>query len=1606
MMQREVLSEEIVRCFLESQFLKDRHLTRKEIQQRIRSSEWQSFFDALPEIAMENGMFHSVKVEEAARKHIGLFADSPPEGWVRHAFLYVRGMLFPGMEEQASDPERYEEGRAFFLQIMRGIYSAESAYLPFDPTYHMQLVDLKSPLAKGSTAEYGRFKRLVRSHYVYEFMRFGADITPFNTVGHMCGVHYVAMMMAYQLKKAGIPVDLGLISGAAAGHDIGKYGCRRNEERRVPYLHYYYTDYCYNRFGLPGMAHIAANHSTWDLELEDLSVEALLLIYADFRVKSIRENRDGESCEVIRFYSLDESYDVILSKLDNVDEAKKHRYEKVYSKLKDFERYMEEQGAKTQIPENYSSYEDCEPVREKRSVVFLAGTDIIDQLKFRAIDHNIRLMAEFHGEGGFGRIIESARSELQWKNLRTYLNILAEYSIYMPEKQKLLTLEFLYDLLSDREADIRGRAAEVLGRLIARFREEYKKELPEGIQQGDVVVTNVSLFEHYLKKIISPDKKLTDQHREWLQGCLHVFVMEVLRNCRVYCRHRYVEVFERCYRMEDISDDLRLVFLRALMDIDIRYCTDSFARTVSEFLEVCEALPERKLKVASALVRIRFFPGVEEVSHFDDLLALQREKYGDVSFDDVLNTMFLDDLKLVTPWVEKIANILLMKNYAMFQAKGDPVDQGRLLHIATHLGNLIKISSSVVTRLYAGKTLVQLVGKLSDEQRTEVAVELFNGLEIGDYQFSRYIPDYLGKILLYLPPKELDEFINDLKELMEEGSEMSAVSVVNTFYVAAVSYRNYGERFGEDAAVSEERKFRFLRLILKAFAGYNRSLAQEAFWVIGSKIFGSEELSLPEKEEIFQHCGKKLLMILDERKEKQLDFFNDAASLNHLYRFISEYLTEIGEIICSYPEKVAFFPGTFDPFSLGHKAVAKAIRDQGFEVYLALDEFSWSKNTQPHLERRKIMLMSTASEEHMYLFADDFPVNIDNPADLKKLKDVFAGREVYVAVGTDVIRNASCYRKKPVENSIHSMNHITFARASSGALSAREDEKVYPITGKRIHLSVKKYYEDISSTRIRENINRNRDISNLIDTFAQNYIYRKNLYQREPTYKHMLQAKEMSISELGTVPHDAAVLAGERLAQKGGKAGAALDYLFRPGVRGICIEGGTSERRLLGIAAAHRVDADGFYEEFRDVELAAHVRTASCGSAAVIGFFFPQSARGISNISQILLTELLTGLLAKGYTYAVYHPVDGAGDQESIHEALRRQGFVNIAESGKTPLLAVDMKAPNIIFRDVEAVIKSPFNKNPHVLRALEMAHSRLLHALTSICPGELVLSFNTNAAYNKIISKVAALNGVPNTPDPSGRKGPYLAAPYGKALRHVVVPNTVTKALHVEKYFYRDLKNGFRVAERYGYSSLDNQAAVLKSFHRPVILIEDLLHKGYRMNKLLPYLENAGVEVKAVVTGVLTGKARDHMLQTGRRVESAYYIPSINIWLNERDCYPFIGGDGIDIGEVAAFDTKSHSINLIMPYAYPDFIKRNDPSAVYRYSMACLENARDILKVLEEEYQRVFEKNLTLKRLGEVISNPKIPFPGAGINYDDSVAPSVFVESDIERLMRTGGKF
>ena len=214
--------------------------------------------------------------------------DPPEKGWGSFCYRYISGLMYPD-NGFAPGAETWREGAEFYLTVLQVLLDHERQALPFDPMMDFAFLTEEEYGGCEKAGEYRRLMAAWRKEYVYELMRLGLEYTPFRTLSHISGVHYIAMTAARGLAEAGVEVDLALISGAAAAHDLGKFGCRPGE--RVPYLHYYWTDQWLLARRMEGISHIASNHSTWDLELESLSVESLLLIYADFRSK---QSRDAE----------------------------------------------------------------------------------------------------------------------------------------------------------------------------------------------------------------------------------------------------------------------------------------------------------------------------------------------------------------------------------------------------------------------------------------------------------------------------------------------------------------------------------------------------------------------------------------------------------------------------------------------------------------------------------------------------------------------------------------------------------------------------------------------------------------------------------------------------------------------------------------------------------------------------------------------------------------------------------------------------------------------------------------------------------------------------------------------------------------------------------------------------------------------------------------------------------------------------------------------------------------------------------------------------------------------------------------------------------------
>lgn len=1508
-----------------------------------------------------------------------LCPGEPSEGWLAYAYDYARRLLYP----EKTDAEPFAPGAVFLLSVLQVLFAAEAELLPHDPAWTFDFLTDDELAGSPCAPSYQRFLRLWRREFVYELMRLGLEVTPYRTLEHIAGVHHLAVTAARALRKSGVAVDVALVSGAAAGHDLGKFGCRPGE--RVPYLHYFYTDQWFRRRRMTDIGHVAANHSVWDLEPDYLSVEALLLIYADFRVKQLH---DAQGREITRISTLAQAFQVILDKLDDVDGEKQKRYTRVYARLEDFEQFMVSRGVDVTM-----SGGDTPPLPEKHTAL-MTDDEALRALTLRCVGHNMELMHRLTDQRSFARLLEEARGETDWRRLRAYLAVMESYSLYLHIPQRVQTLTFLYELLMHREGDIRRQAAALLGEIIAGFHAGYAKERPADIRPGPRAITDVDQWRLYLDKILYPDHKLMPQHRRWIGYTLKFAVGSLLSHCPGREERFLTPVFAYYRRPEDLDDYTAFQLLDTAAALPDTAYTASRARQMTDFAAALSLRKDLTIRMAAVLLLdrlARLYP--EDGRALEAVTAVPDGDSGTLRYlkqdvlsqgaplllpEDVVSEIFLDNLKTATPWITKQGNLRLLTDFA--RSGKSPA-----LHIATHLSNLIKVSDRVTVRHSAGNALLALAPRLTADQRNEVAVELCRGLELGQQEFTKYIPDYLGRFALWLPPAELDEVLDDLRVNLSSSDSRVTASVLDTVGVIYEAYDAYRSRFPETDDAYRRRRERLLGLLMRGLSGIDGATRQEALFVLGRRVFGSGELGRHEKRRAFMLTQRKLLSAQDEFPGEGLTFYYRAAMLGKLYRFITEERLFHKGFDFGAPRPVAFFPGTFDPFTLSHKGIVRAIRDQGFEVLLAIDEFSWSKKTQPYRLRRRIAAMAVADVFHVSIFPEDFPVNIANPENLHELRAAFPGRSVSIVVGSDVVLHASSYKKPVTPDSIHTFDHVVFRRTEPDA----EPADYSCITGKVLELTLPPQLEEISSTRIREAVDANRDISNLIDPTVQEFIYRRGLYLREPQDKPVLRTEDLSF--LPASPETAEKFLRTMLSVP---TAAALRTQIES--RGddvmVCRD---TDGTILGAASYACLDSARLFARLGDPALSGLVRQNAGGRTLLIsGLFVPRGERQ-SDLCQLLITEVLTLALSREFTYALYLPLEGAVSGYG-RQLLTLQGFVPAGDS--TDALAVDMRCPIVLSRNVDTAVKAPFSSSPRVLAAIAAAHRRLQAALTKLQPGSLVLSLSAGVIYHRLLQRITGRNGVPAEPTTPRVLGPDICVPYGKILRGVAVPNTVTKTLRTDKVYEPDLST-YSIEAYPDYSPLPDQVRTIHAFARPVILVDDMLHDGKRIRRLALLLAETNTPVDQVLVGYLTGMGRDLMEQLGYDVDAIYYLPNLRLRFVESTLYPFIGGDTVRRSEALPGGLQP-AVNRILPYAAPEYTGMDDETA-WELSLCCLENARDILLALETEFRSLYARNLTLSRLGEAVILPLCPDKGGCMTYDLSRAASTYLEGDIELLKR-----
>ena len=1490
------------------------------------------------------------------------FAEKPASAQEFLSALYRKlcaGMFPDGVEEEPLTPDE--------TRYLAALERALANPAPFDP--YLDLLPLAETDAAGSRVEkqYRLFLRTAAAQHLMAVMRLGMETTDFDPASHTIGVHNIALHTAILARQAGFPVDLPLVRAAAIGHDIGKFGCRGDDIRRIAYLHYYYTWQWFSRNGMEDIGYISANHSTWDLEFENLPMESLLLIYADFRVRGTR--KPGEK-EVMRIYSLSDAYEMIRCKLADMTPEKTLRYQNVCHKLADFEHLLRSRGVSPELCDGVLL-----PVRQKPPALMNAD-EALTALRDLTLAGSARLMHTLTTDQALEQLLEQAKSEKNLQRIRMYLRLLEEYSTYMTKANKQKTLVLLYELLMHPDGDVRRIAGRIMGKILANAGPSYRKERPMSAKEGQTppaVMAILSeareLWTQYIGLCLHPDYRISSKHALRISNSLKTICQSLFASCLPKEAPMLLEPLLDA--LDGAAEADRFVLVDALCHVPCTYIPQTrlpaLTDTLFSMLDGGEALgiiarrcllhlgacPGMRGQIAA---RAASAPPQPEAPAAIKWLHAQLTGAPAAQLDaQAVSQLHLSNLKNAVHWTVKLTQIELLTQYAQNRPEA-------AFHTALHFSNLLCVSEHLPVREAAGKALLQIAPALLVDQINEIVIDLTRELESGQEQISRFIPPYLGRLLCMLPDKELRESLGSVEALACGAS----------IRPARVALYTLGETLGALDETKMQIADRILGVIMTGVAHYEQTIHQTALAVLCRDLFGRDQLSMARRHDIFVHLHKKLLMLLSEPREGQLTFFNCAAMLNHLYRYTVRQELTCGPFRFPPEKPVAFFPGTFDPFSVGHKQIVQEIRARGFEVYLAVDEFSWSKKTLPKLLRRKIVSISVADQWDTYLFPDDIPVNIAMPEDLAQLRALFLGREVYLVAGSDVICNASAY-KRLEPGTAADYDHIIFCR--DGSADAHALSKV--IRGKLLLLSLPPFYETVSSTRIRASVDRNLDISMLVAPVVQTYIYECGLYVRAPERKDVLQREELFFRNYDAPAPELpqTLAAGMQRAD----ARAAL-VMARPD-------------RLRGWALGHTVAPDELYDALGSLDACSYVRQHTSGRILLLdGVWAADDGMRAENL-RMAIGELLARSLPRGEAYAL---IRCPATDTACLDALRQLGFLPAGD--QAAMYIVDMRNPVMLLQDAMLCIKKPHQSAPAVRGAVMQTRPRLRLALTQMFPGKLLLSFDTEMLNQAIVQRIERMNGVQDVPPGERRLGPYMCVPYGKIFADAIVPNTVTKTLHVEKCYAPDARS-FTIEEYPGYSPLTSQVRALKSFHRPIILVDDLLHKGYRIEKLDRVFRQEDIAVDRIVVAVMSGYGRDLMRAQGRPAECEYFIPNLHYWVTESLLYPFIGGDS-----VAGRRQKKRllpSINMILPYVYPSYFFDVTEESIRNLSRTALENAISILRTLEREHQRQFSTALTIRRLGEALLQPRLADEGECMQYDFSLPASSYLEEDLARLDR-----
>lgn len=1566
-------------------------------------------------------------LDAALRLSLAL-ADQEPGGdlrsWQLSMYREGRRRMFPHRFESVAEPVSTVAG--YFFPLAEAVLRVQAEQggagiaerLPFTALHEDEI----TPWPAGQ--EYRRLLPRLYEEGVLVTLATAQQWLGFSIADHVLGVTGLCLWIGRQLARV-VPVDLPLLHGAAIGHDIGKFGCIGDEERRIPRLHYFYTHQWYQARGLPGIGHIATNHSCWDLEQIRLPVETQVLIYADFRVKDT-EGPDGRP--VMSITSLGEAYAGIRDKLENLDQAKLRRYQGVYRKLRDLEDYLLHLGVDLDPP-TFST----RPVRpprlpqglqvvrvldgaERPDVASLAaGRDLLTTARLFTTAHNLKVMEQLRDLPALRALLEEARSFEGWRDLRTYVGVLGEYSPALSMEQKELALDFFFELLGHRDDDIRYHAANRIGDILALGEDFWRKDLPDGVapESGRWVLAQVERVLNLLdlagtepeedmgatemviygvpvilrRLLRRADEELRRQVLDLMVARLSARVADRRPLVGLYVceafeivlpffapeeRLQLVEVAQAWAHHE--AENTRLMAWRLLLGI---------AREAGSQPEVAE-----RVRYYTELLGRRMVPGalVAELALMADLadacgLSRLSERCRELLEwnRNPVQEVMLRNLKSRVGWVEKKVNGDFLVDMALARHRdGIDPDAHRANEVAVHLANLLKVSRVEGTRFHAGRSLLRLLGVLTVTQRNDLMVELIRSLQLDVEAVARYIPRFLGAVLASLPDQELFEALDDMESNVRRGAGSLQRLLLQTVVWLVVH-------------ASEERLAgsvlrRLAGILLGAMVETRPVTVHDAFAQLGLLL---ERLSRPEHRDgrlprLLELITVKLLTLVVHRPGDRVRFFLIASALNHLDRAL---LRQRSRVHFPAAPSVAFIPGTFDPFTRAHGELVERVLSSVDQVLVQVDDYSWNKHTQPRPLRKEMTWMALGPIPGAFPAPFEPPVNLANASSLKSLARKLGRRELTLVVGSDVLESASAYRDPA--GHIWDYSHLIIVRAAEGA-SRTWEEKLGWFRARVQVAGIPPRSQSISSTTLRAALDRRDDLDTLCDPLVARTLQERQLYLNYPPKKapvplpeHRLEVLRGPRPELAWLQDIVAIEGVDRMARS---TRAHREHLL--------LEVRDSHEPLAALTWTE-VAASTLPVVLEDPVLAQVPEGALLGRGALVDTLAVRE----SGDSREVLTALFGRALSRWLDAGLQFCLIGLDEEAATTAWKVLEGYGAAWVTGTPPgddrgrrWAAMQLTSPLVLVWDLEEALQPAWSSAPEVGEVVGRARHALVTFFSDRDTGTACIHLPETELKRQ--TAAWALERLAAQPD---RR--WVVLGLGRQFSRDVIGACPTLALELERFLtWQGYEVGFAVS--HGSPSLEMQLHTARELGRDALLVAPFLDSAEPIVQAREAARAAGIVLREVLIGVTSASVHATLHLEGIPHRAGTIVPLWQAVLRESALTPYIGGWSI-VGR-GPLETSAllPSLNECLPYHHPHPLGQ-DSEAALDFSRLVLGNARKLFLELERLFRQREGRMLTLRDLGLVVRTPRCPPFPEGFVPAERRTPSELLAEDLEALAR-----